>query len=1336
MIKTLSVSGGTFVKLGSVEVQSTAASVSTPVAALTPTIKIKPTDAIISAVTALEGPTSAPKTSLNLSKIVEGLSIKPGFSVPSVLAEGLNRVLPSYNSTIVNTATIPVSSDDMTMSTRKFEPYELMTGISHERPEIVLLTNFQPMFNNTNNEASQTKGDGFDGAKRYMRSMDDAGAFFDAQMHVRNLRQVNVRHLLTTLKAKYPNIAQAYSNRAHTFSYAMRELNNTASYMWTLVNVLDRMKDQLDLRNDSYKADTQRTLRSHVDAFTLARSKALVEHLNSSGNSSLPDSFDIVDLMSDYGYDSNVAKTVFSSTKLWLQLALEMKDVLRTHSLGFLDIDPVMQRQDVNPANITKTPSVKRFSYNDDVPNVPTLGALIKTKVPDVPHTINLINTAYNVIYEDVHLKNEEMKIAALSNTISREFRYSRGLANVDVQKTLRDSYGYSINTTGVGNQKFIDSVIGQFGNNISDFPAISLSNSVTLTDVAQRRVSDNVAVLTFEAKYLDGDTGTLTPGSTYYVESVFNVSDKGYDTTRLKELSTNLKKAHVALSTITNGMNFFASEYVDVTDPASSGWDLTLTNPRSLFKKVLELFVTEQATPLPVLRDDMLASVFAASATNVRLRSALFMHVMMSISRAYTMDVHNFDADSVGDNTPSADYLVDQIMNMLASTPSTITSVKLLSGLKLSTGSTPKSKLTDTTQVAASALKEALRGGFSRCYMLILNVMRRVLSSFKYNALAFVNSHSVYGGHLDTTVMMSVFDMIVSIVKTFGGQSISGQQSDKGVPTYTISHNLEKHVDSINDIVRRVESDAALAQQSIIFFLNAFDKTSNAATSVVNYLESDSSINELAKISSALGDQRLFKLLMNKQQIMLFASSVSEINDRLTNNAQQYPGSDVDSDGDMGADDEIKCLDESAIDPRLRDVVMEFFKAPEYASGKAFNKRVMTVGIPLGFTQKLKQKVDIKRLKRSSFYEKESDIINVVVYKIDARNSDIIYKPLKFPFELSRFPVRNAGLLKKIDGSIDPIALVPTRNMDEIASSGRAVQYFPASLSEVSALSTKEYDFLDRKTKEAIHKNHVTSYMLEVYLRVLMGISTGDHNFDVVEVPPNVEPEFVKVLVDHSIDWLVTLKTIQRVPSITGGTHSGGTFFGSTSLKPINISTMTLRASAPFGVKSTKVSTGVEAMPSDPTPKTVSVTDSAVPPDVASSLARLSTKDISSALHLLTTISDFSLIQTPLSNNLSISKRLLQPKQFDRVFNIVVDPDDFEINVDATQKSPQGSALLRQMIERHEVVEKKEQSSLGPTSSSSTQTYVSKEKSKDEGDITFEKYIITIETLDEAEVF
>src|SRR3990167_5582071 len=256
---------------------------------------------------------------------------------------------------------------------------------------------------------------------------------------------------------------------------------------------------------------------------------------------------------------------------------------------------------------------------------------------------------------------------------------------------------------------------------------------------------------------------------------------------------------------------------------------------------------------------------------------------------------------------------------------------------------------------------------------------MRRVLSSFKYNALAFVNSHSVYGGHLDTTVMMSVFDMIVSIVKTFGGQSISGQQSDKGVPTYTISHNLEKHVDSINDIVRRVESDAALAQQSIIFFLNAFDKTSNAATSVVNYLESDSSINELAKISSALGDQRLFKLLMNKQQIMLFASSVSEINDRLTNNAQQYPGSDVDSDGDMGADDEIKCLDESAIDPRLRDVVMEFFKAPEYASGKAFNKRVMTVGIPLGFTQKLKQKVDIKRLKRSSFYEKESDIINVV---------------------------------------------------------------------------------------------------------------------------------------------------------------------------------------------------------------------------------------------------------------------------------------------------------------------------------------------------------------------
>ena len=1333
MIKTLKISSGVVAKLGSVEVQTVPSATPTPVATLTPTVTIKPSDAIIPTATALEGAKADPKKSLSIAKIAEGLSVKPGFKVPSVLAEGLNHILPSFSSVISARSLIPSSTDEMTMTTRKFEPYELLTGISHERPEVILLTNFQPLFDNTNNSSAQTKGDGYDGSKRYMRFMADAGMFFDVQMHIRNLRQVNVNHLLATLKGKYPNLANEYSERSHTFTYAMRELHSTASYLWTLVNVVDKMKDQLDLRSDSYKTDSQRVLKSHVNAFTLARSKALIEHLNSAGNSSLPDSFDIIDLMSYYGFLGSNAKTIFSSTKLWLQLCLELKEVLRTHSLQFIDIEPVMQRQDVNPSNITKTPDIKRFEYSHYVPNVPTLIELIKKKVPEVSKAINDLTTTYGVMYENVHLKNDEIKIAALSNTITREFRYSRGLANVDVQKTLRDSYGYTVNLTG-GNQRFIDSVIGQFGNNISDFPALTLNNSVTLTDIAQRRVSDNLAVLTFESKYIDGDTGTLTPGSSYYVDSIFAANDKVYDTSRLKELSTGLKNAHTAFSTVVNGMNFFASEFVDVTDPASSGWDMSLSNPRVLFKKILELFVSEQSAPLPDLRDDMLASVFSAAASNVKLRSALFMHVMMSLSRAYTIDVPYFDSDGVGDNTPSTDYLVEQIMNMLSSTPTSITSAKMLSTMKYGIGTIPASDVVTTTQVTAAALKEALRGGFSRCYMLIMNVMRRVLSSFKYKGLAIVDSHTLYGGHLDTTVMMSVFDMIVSILKTFGGQSISGQQNDKGIPTYTISHNVEKHVDSINDIVRRVETDASLAQQSIIFFLNAFDKTSNAALNVINYLDSDSSSAQLSKVSTTINSQKMFKMLMNKQQIMLFASSVSELLERMAGNKSAYPVGDSDSSGDFDADDQIKCLDDSAIDVRLRDTLLSFFNAPEFCSAKAFNKRVLTVGIPLGFTQRLKQKVNIRSLSKNSFADKENDIINVVVYKIDARNPDLIYKPLKFPFELSRFPVRNSTLFKKIDEHVPPAALVPTRNMDEISTTGRAVQYFPASMGETYAFATKEYDFLDQRTKESLHKNHVTSYMLEVYLKVLMGISTSDASFSLIDESTIVEPAFMKSLVDHSIEWLISSKSTQQATSTTTSTSPGGTFFSVTS--PASIKVSSTKLTAAFGSKSTKSSTGDESKVQDVRPVRVPVSESSVPFDLNRSLSRLSSKDVSTAMHMLTTISDFSMIQTPLSNSTSVMKNLLQPKQFDRVFNVVVDPDDFEVDIDATSKTAQGVAMLHQMIERREIIERKEQSKSIASTSSSTQTYVMREKRKSEGDITFEKYIVTIETIDESGVF
>lgn len=1334
MIKTFSVSGGTFAKFGGVSVQPVEpiTPTSSAASAVTPTIEtIKPSDLIVPIASAISGPSSEPKKSLNVAKVVKGLSTDPDFKVASVVGDGFGTVIPSFKIDV--RATIPTSSDDMTISTRKFEPYESLTGISHERPEIVFLTNFQPLYDNAKNDSSSATTDGIDGSRKYMKYMVDGGAFFDAQMHIRNLRQVNVRHLLSRLKENYPTIASEFDSRSQTFSYIANDLSSTASYVWTLTNILDRMKDQLDLRNDSYKADTQSVLRKQVDSFSLARSKGLLEHLNSAGNTTLPDSFDSVDVLSYYGYVPSNVKSSFSSTKIWLQIAYEMKDALRSHSASMLGIDTPMQRQDTNPASITKALNIKKFSYGDSIPNIPKLSDLVKTKVAGMSKTLSSITTAYNVMYENVVFKNDEMKIAALCNAITKEFRYSRGLGSADVQKTLRDSYGYTTNVAG-GNMKFIDAVVGQFGNNISDIPALSLNNSVTLTDIAQKRVSDQVAVLTFESKYVDGDTGTLTPGSTYYVDSIWSGSS-AYDTTKLKELSSWVKRAHTSLSSITNGMNFFASEYVDQTDPGSSGWDLSMTNPRALFKKVLELFVTNQVVPLPDMRDDSLAAVFSAASTNVRLRSALFMHVMMSLSRSYTMDVHYLDSDASDDNTPSTDYLVDQIMTILNAAPSTVTSVKTLTTTKYLEGTSTSKKTLDTTQITASALKEAIRGGFSRCYIFIMNVMRRVLSSFRFNDIAMVNGVTMHGGYIDTMIMMSLFDVVLTVLRLFGGQMISGEQNDKGILTYTITHGVEKHVESMNDIVQRLETELALTQQSLIFFLNALDKVNSATTNVINYLESDSTVKELTKISSVLNDQVMLKLLMNKQQAMLFSATIADVIGRLSSNGSSLPSDDVDADADIQIP-ELKCLDDSAVDTRLRDAVLNFFSRPEFASSKSFNKRIMTVGIPLGFTSKLKQKINIKNVKKNSFNEKESDVVNVVVYKIDAKNPDVVFRPIKFPFELSRFPVKDSSTFKTTRGSSDTVSSVPTRNMDEPITSGRSIQFWPGSGSDVSAMSTKEYDFLDVKTKTAIHRNHVTSHMLEVYLRVLLGVSTSDYDFDLVTTTSTVEPNFVKLLVDHSIDWLVNAKVENAAPTSTA-TRSGGTFFSSTAPTSISLASSMLRASAPMGGMSTKASTGVDGAPLDASPRVLA--PRIVPSlNVDANLSRLTTNDVSTAMHILSTISDFSCIRTTLSDVASTTKKLLQPRQFDRVFNVIVDPDDFEVDVEMMLRSEQGSTILKSLIQRREIVEKERPTSLGPGSSdaASTQTYVCREKNKDEGDISFEKYIVTIETLDEAEVF
>lgn len=98
--------------------------------------------------------------------------------------------------------------------------------------------------------------------------------------------------------------------------------------------------------------------------------------------------------------------------------------------------------------------------------------------------------------------------------------------------------------------------------------------------------------------------------------------------------------------------------------------------------------------------------------------------------------------------------------------------------------------------------------------------------------------------------------------------------------------------------------------------------------------------------------------------------------------------------------------------------------------------------------------------------------------------------------------------------------------------------------------------------------------------------------------------------------------------------------------------------------------------------------------------------------------------------------KRLLQPKQFDRVFHLFIDPDDFEIDVKKTTKSPYGTLTLQTLIKRGDIIASQVGEGYERTIITQDLSYQGlrfRDKDRGEGDMSFERYFVAIEPIEES---
>jgi len=133
----------------------------------------------------------------------------------------------------------------------------------------------------------------------------------------------------------------------------------------------------------------------------------------------------------------------------------------------------------------------------------------------------------------------------------------------------------------------------------------------------------------------------------------------------------------------------------------------------------------------------------------------------------------------------------------------------------------------------------------------------------------------------------------------------------------------------------------------------------------------------------------------------------------------------------------------------------------------------------------------------------------------------------------------------------------------------------------------------------------------------------------------------------------------------------------------------------------------------------------------VDESLSNVSTKSTGSVVEAVKAITNASRSLSTLSDSRLALKRVLQPKQFDRVLTMLVDPDDFMIDLNETLNTNYGKQTLELLISQGKIVMLDSQSrEYTATSFSSTDVYRYKEKTL--GELSLERYFVSIQSYSE----
>jgi len=490
-----------------------------------------------------------------------------------------------------------------------FVPVEA-DGISSFVPEVLQITDFLPIWGkNVQN-------------RRFFQDFNATGRLIDVQYNTLLLRRETINDLLTNMaESRRTNTQrrgrQGRSQRELNFQIdkfeqkilsELQRTGRTVNYYQQFIGAAEVFKTLLDLKNIP-KASFDRQFLTLEDFFQRRMQ-----------------------------YTSEQFK-IFSDTKIIQQLLADFKEIAENYSTNLLGLIDTDRDTDDSPVLLDRT-----YTLNDGF-------TFTIDQIRSSDAAVNASERAFFNTFLNSLPSNSDDRIKLLITVLSKEYRVSRGLGVPSNQKQLSEIFA-----SGDTGSPF-DNIIGVVGDNIFESP-LGPESLLSLTTLG---IDENTSVLPFERKYVDTDDykKTYVPGSSYFVDSLLNITNNDFNTTPFEEYANQFARKF----STANGViyNLFSLGRESAISPSTMN-DRFLASFRNSIENTTNIFSLNRDQAI-------VAAIFKLANNDNELKSKLFQFCLL-----------------VGLATNSSSDL-KPIFRQLASELRTINN---LSEVRVSPGSTP----------------------------------------------------------------------------------------------------------------------------------------------------------------------------------------------------------------------------------------------------------------------------------------------------------------------------------------------------------------------------------------------------------------------------------------------------------------------------------------------------------------------------------------------------------------------------------------------------------------------------------------------------------------------